>query len=496
MAGEDLFASLYSSRYAPIDTGWGLAAQGVSAGLPGLVNPYGNPFSNFATVLGGALVSGLLGYQARQQSDERNVLQSALLTEALKPDLTGERRKEILGLDPRLSRVLTNVDLSRAMADIETQKTRASEEAKARVEVQKQIDIERGVPYGTTKASELMTPTGTTATGAPAFMGKQAETEIEKIQKTFSTRPEFKNYSYTTDVLKRLSQGVMKTDAVSDVDFAKGAIQAIEPGLATQQGEVDAITLSPSLPEQIRSSLGNAIEGKGKLTPKTRAQILSIVEGAYKAQSETYNQQYDFYKNEAIAKTKRPDLADDIERRISDLGRPKPYEQVVNQWFKIPGYDLGDLDADKVIKALANDQITPDLLYRSLEQQKQPGAVAQRAGQAIGKSTAPVSPAFPTVAPSEVSPGESAQVVVAPTATPGAALARAIGPTDATVQGPQAGAVTPVMALKPPTADALQESQNKVTAAAELRALDKKGTGNWTIDDRVRALQLKAILKG
>lgn len=495
MAGEDLFASLYSSRYAPIDTGWGLAAQGVSAGLPGLVNPYGNPFSNFATVLGGALVSGLLGYQARQQSDERNVLQSALLTEALKPDLTGERRKEILGLDPRLSRVLTNVDLSRAMADIETQKTRASEEAKARVEVQKQIDIERGVPYGTTKASELMTPAATTATGAPAFMGKQAETEIEKIQKTFSTRPEFKNYSYTTDVLKRLSQGVMKTDAVSDVDFAKGAIQAIEPGLATQQGEVDAITLSPSLPEQIRASLGNAIEGKGKLTPKTRAQILSIVEGAYKAQSETYNQQYDFYKNEAIAKTKRPDLADDIERRISDLGRPKPYEQVVNQWFKVPGYDLGDLDADKVIKALATDQITPDLLYRSLEQQKQAGTTAQKAAQATGRSTLESTPMIPTVEASNVM-GSEEPVVVTPTATPGASLARVIAPMQGGAPIAQGAPVVQIQPLKAPTADALQQADQKIAAAAQLRALDKKGVANWTMEERVKALQLKDILRG
>ena len=495
MAGEDLFASLYSSRYAPIDTGYGLAAQGVSAALPGLVNPYGNPWSNFATVLGGALVSGLLGYQARQQSDERNVLQSALLTEALKPDLSTERRKEILALDPRLSRVLTNIDLSRAMADIEAQKTRASEEAKARVEVQKQIDIERGVPYGTTKASELMTPAATTATGAPAFMGKQAEAEIEKIQKTFSTRPEFKNYSYTTDVLKRLSQGVMKTDAVSDVDFAKGAIQAIEPGLATQQGEVDAITMSPSLPEQLKASLGNAIEGKGKLTPKTRAQILSIVEGAYKAQSETYNQQYDFYKNEAIAKTKRPDLADDIERRISDLGRPKPYEQVVNQWFKIPGYDLGDLDADKVIKALATDQITPDLLYRSLEQRKQAGTTAQKAAEATGKSTVATAPAVVTLSPSAMTV-EEAPIVVSPTATPGATLARVIAPTQVAVPMTQGTPIAQVQAIKAPTADALQQADQKITAAAELRALDKKGVANWTIDERVRALQLKAILKG
>lgn len=467
MAGEDLFASLYSSRYSPLDTGWGIAAQGVSAALPGLVNPYGNPFSNFATVLGGALVSGLLGYQARQASDERNVLQSALLTEALKPDITVDRRKEILDLDPRLSRVLTNIDLSRAMADIEARRTQAQEEAKARVDVQKQIDIERGVPYGTTKASELITPAA--GPGQSGFLGKAAEGELEKIQKTFSNRPEFKQYSYTRDVLKRLAQGVMKTDAVSDVDFAKGAIQAIEPGLATTSGEVNAITQSPSIPEQLKAAMANAADGTGKLTPKIRAQILGIVEGAYKTQADTYNNQFEFYKNEAISKIRRPEAAEQIEKRISDLGRPEPYEAVVNKWFKVPGYELGDLDADKVIKSLASNQLDPQTLINALEQRKRQPTTQERAIAATGPSTTPV---------------------VVQTPGPGATLAPLLTPSPTPTPGPQ------MQQLRAPTADQLSQADNKVTAAAELRALDRKGVANWTMDERVRALQLRAILKG
>lgn len=96
MAGEDLFASLYGAKYAPIDNPYGIAAQGVASALPALVSPYASTGANFATILGGALVSGLLGYQARQQADERNVLQSALLSEALQPGTGLERRKAIM----------------------------------------------------------------------------------------------------------------------------------------------------------------------------------------------------------------------------------------------------------------------------------------------------------------------------------------------------------------------------------------------------------------
>ncbi len=498
MAGEDLFASLYGARYQPIDTGWGIAAQGVSSALPGLVDPYGNPWSNFATVLGGALVSGLLGYQARQAADERNVLQSALITEALKPDITTDRQTEILAQDPRLSRVVSSLQLSRALAGIEAEKTRLAEEAKAKVDVQKQIDIERGVPYGTTKAGEVsagVTPT----VGGYTYLGKSGESELKDVQKTFSNRQEFKNYSYTTDVLKRLSQGVMKTDAVSDVDFAKGAIQAIEPGLATQQGEVNAITQSPSIPDQLKAAMANAAEGKGKLTPKIRAQIVGIVENAYTTQADKYNQQLDFFTKEAVTRTRRPELAEEIRTRVSDLGRAQPYEQVVQQWFKVPGVDLGDLDAAKVIRALANEQLQPEQLTEALKKRQaaiRPGETAQKASEGTGPSTVVATPS--PVASALIGSGSTAAApVVVASPTPGARLMTSIAPTAAPMAVSERPiVVTPVAPVKAPTADALTKANQKLEAVAELRALDKKGVANWTMEERVRALALKDIIRG
>lgn len=464
MAGEDLFASLYGAKYAPIDNPYGIAAQGVASALPALVSPYASTGANFATILGGALVSGLLGYQARQQADERNVLQSALLSEALQPGTGLERRKAIMQEDPRLARVITSIDLTNALARAKALETQATEEAKAKVDVQKQIDIERGVPYGTTKVTApvveeapVSTP-GETRVGF-TYLGKQAETELKDIQKNLSNRPEFKNFSYTSDVLKRLAQGVMKTDAVSDVDFAKGAIQAIEPGLATQQGEVNAITQSPSIPDQLKAAMANAAEGKGKLTPKIRAQIVGIAENAYRTQAASYDKLVDFYTQEAVTRTRRPDLADEISRRVTDLGKAPSYEAVVQQWFKVPGEELGDLDAAKVIQALANEQISPDALREGLKQRRNkgiaPGAAAQSALAATGPSTVETSPVAQAL--------QAGQQQVAP--------------------------------VKAPSAVDLDTANQKAAAAAELRALDQKGVANWTQQDRVRALGLRDILK-
>ena len=67
--GLDLLSAMFAQDYRPIEDPYGIAAQGVASALPYAVNPYCSTAGNFATVLGGALVSGLLGYQARKRTD-------------------------------------------------------------------------------------------------------------------------------------------------------------------------------------------------------------------------------------------------------------------------------------------------------------------------------------------------------------------------------------------------------------------------------------------
>ena len=238
--------------------------------------------------------------------------------------------------------------------------------------------------------------------------------------------------------------------------------------------------------------MANAAEGKGKLTPKIRAHILVISEKAYNTQADKYNQQLEFYTQEAVTRTRRPELKDEIAKRVSDLGRAKPYEEVVNQWFKVPGQDLGDLDAAKVIRAIATEQLTPEQLISALQQRKEkgpaPGPTAAAAARATGPST---------VAPIPEAQAEVRPVIVSPTATPEARVmspvAAALAPSMS--QTPVA-VVAPVAPVKAPSADALDTATQKAVAAQELRALDQKGINNWTVEDRVKALQLRSILRG
>lgn len=65
---DELTNALTGLEYTPLETGYGLGAQGIAQALPNLVNPYASPLQNLGVTLGGALVASLLGYQAKKEA--------------------------------------------------------------------------------------------------------------------------------------------------------------------------------------------------------------------------------------------------------------------------------------------------------------------------------------------------------------------------------------------------------------------------------------------
>jgi hypothetical protein len=68
MADNTLIDALGNLQFSANDTGWGLGANAVAQSLPTLVNPYSSPLQNLGITLGGALISSLLGYQAKKEA--------------------------------------------------------------------------------------------------------------------------------------------------------------------------------------------------------------------------------------------------------------------------------------------------------------------------------------------------------------------------------------------------------------------------------------------
>jgi hypothetical protein len=114
MAGEDLYSALSGLNYSPMDNNWALGAQAVGAGLPTLYNQYQGAGTNFGIAFGGALLQGLLGFQARRQAAEDSIAANQLglkLLQATTPEARlqiaqsapdVEMQSRLLGLNTQL----------------------------------------------------------------------------------------------------------------------------------------------------------------------------------------------------------------------------------------------------------------------------------------------------------------------------------------------------------------------------------------------------------
>jgi len=114
MAGEDLYSALSGLNYSPMDNNWALGAQAVGAGLPTLYNQYQGAGTNFGIAFGGALLQGLLGFQARRQAAEDSIAANQLglkLLQATTPEARlqiaqsapdAEMQSRLLGLNTQL----------------------------------------------------------------------------------------------------------------------------------------------------------------------------------------------------------------------------------------------------------------------------------------------------------------------------------------------------------------------------------------------------------
>ena len=499
MAGEDLFASLMAAQYKPSDSGYGIAARGVASALPSLVDPYGSVGGNFAAVLGGALVAGLLGYQAKESANASNLAQAGFISQLLKPGITDEARTAIMQEDPKLIKFAQSLQFNQLAAQQSAAATAATERAKAEmladVEVRKNNAIDAGVNFDGTSIVG-------TGVGSSGF-GTKGEAALTEAQNQLRNSQANIKYMEVKATAERLLAGVANVTSMSDIDFAKGGIQLIEPSLATNNQEAEAIAGSTSLSAELKAAMGKAIEGKGAINIQQRAQIMDIARRAYNTRAEAYNLTRNQLAENVVAKTRRPDLADQVSKRIGIEGPASTFAELSQKWFKVPGYELEDASADSILTNLASGQLTQEGLFGALAARK---AEKEAPKQATVAPSAAVPQAVAVEAtPSMVAPTrsynpyEGSTVVAAPTATPTAAPGSNIAamlsaaPTAAPAAAPKmqaAPTAAPAMLEAPLPTVSPQIAVNKLAAQQQLKTLIAKGRINWSPADNALYAEL------
>jgi hypothetical protein len=156
MADEALQAALGGFNVTPAETYWGVGAGALGKSLPLLIDPvYGDRGTNIGIALGGALLQGLLGYQARKEAAQQT-LEINTLGNTMQELSTPQARTEFIKnvSDPlyqtKLSTLATalnaqNLDTQNAIkraAGLETGKMKALQEFYASPEGAAQREFE------------------------------------------------------------------------------------------------------------------------------------------------------------------------------------------------------------------------------------------------------------------------------------------------------------------------------------------------------------------
>lgn len=145
------------------------------------------------------------------------------------------------------------------------------------------------------------------------------EKKLTELRDSFEKKEEVQNFKYVQRLSNQLVSTLKNPSAVADPILAKMVVQFVEPKLAVNAGEAAGLAATSSIPEAWKGMIGQALEGKSKLSPEIRKGLLDIASAAYDAHGKAYNQTFDLYRKEA-------NMFGIPEGRLSSVGEPISFE--------------------------------------------------------------------------------------------------------------------------------------------------------------------------
>jgi len=347
MASSELVAQILADQqgigFSPRENIYGQIGGTLAGALPQLVSPYASTKSNIATVLGGSLLAGLLGYQARQEAEAQNQVLMPALTEIVGAG-TQQEVADIYGQLPSdMQSRLGSIAVNRlgTIQERELARQLAEQERKQAIEL---AGLKEGII-----APGLRDVLGTGAT-FPAGSSKLFQME-DTLRTELNNLPETKDYGEVKISAETVAAAVKDPSAVADQELVRRAILLIEPGMAVKEGEQAAVAASQSIPERYKGELNRVMTGQGSLGPQLREGIMRIAERSYKAYSAAYNKTKDFYDQRAIERGIDP-------ARISRFGKAPTFEEIIKRQAK------AEERGEQVTKAIGQETLEKDIEMR------------------------------------------------------------------------------------------------------------------------------------
>ena len=331
-----LASALSNLRITGAENPYGIGLLALNQAAPSLYNPYGKPAGNFGIALGQALLTGLLGYQARKQATEES-LQATNLASQLIAKPSAERQVFLEGLQQQdtPTNVLAKLtELSPVL--LQNEIAAKAEQAAARRKLEQDIALEYveqtgNLPAGFESLQPLaaaVAPT-TTATPTPSLAGlnpKQQreinqEVAMEEIVKGPQRRQEAidkerqaltkqgENATEIVNMYNSIEELMTQDSQAADNEIARLGTKIGDPGSVVSPGEAKArISVLPVL-EQYAAELKKIGSPGSSLSDPARADLLKAFKVYVDASVASYGSQVELAKNRLIA-NKQADATD------------------------------------------------------------------------------------------------------------------------------------------------------------------------------------------
>lgn len=322
--------ALSGLRITGAENPYGIALLGLTQAAPSLYNPYGKPGANFGIALGQALLSGLLGYQAKKQATEESLQATDLATQLIaKP--AAERATFLNALQQQ--DVPTNVmsrltDISPIL--LQSELAAKAEQATARKKLEQDIALEYvkqtgQLPAGFESLQPLTTPT-TTAGEIPLTPKEQREInvfkrketisqemkkpqrdldiakEVQSTRRTLEDDPITKAYAEGKAALRSARELAQKDSVTATIALKKIAERGFNPGNQVTMQELRAYESVMPILDRYRTWIESKATGASDLTPQARAELVDAVETVVNNLGRSYNEKvqtnFDFVKKQ------------------------------------------------------------------------------------------------------------------------------------------------------------------------------------------------------
>lgn len=131
-------------------------------------------------------------------------------------------------------------------------------------------------------------PVGAGGAPLPPKAADLAKIETD-LRKEFSDLPQTKKYAQAVPAYRAIADATTRNNKQADINLVYGLAKLYDPESVVREGEYDTIASSQTIPEWLKGAAASLTGTGGRLTPATRAQILTEARGRLSSYETEFN---------------------------------------------------------------------------------------------------------------------------------------------------------------------------------------------------------------